>query len=71
MFRVPKNYYWLKNPQKDLLSYKGNVGILRIDLNNLLGQNPTFNCWASYKVVYSESFNFHFLGLWASKIRGP
>ena len=26
-----------------------------------------FNFWASCKVVYSESFNFYFLGFWASK----
>ena len=26
-----------------------------------------FNFWASYKVVNSESFNFYFLGFWASK----
>ena len=27
-----------------------------------------FNFWASYKVVYSESFNFYFLGFWASRV---
>ena len=27
-----------------------------------------FNFWASYKVVYSESFNFYLLGFWASKL---
>ena len=26
------------------------------------------NFGASYKVVYSESFNFNFLGFWASKL---
>ena len=26
-----------------------------------------FNFWASYKVLYSESFNFYFLGFWARK----
>ena len=26
-----------------------------------------FNFWASYKVVYSESFNFYFLGFWPSR----
>ena len=29
-----------------------------------------FNFWASYKVVYSESFNFYSLGFWASKCKG-
>ena len=28
-----------------------------------------FNFWASYKVVYSESFNFYSLGFWASKLK--
>ena len=27
-----------------------------------------FNFWASYKVVYSESFNFYFLWFWARKL---
>ena len=27
-----------------------------------------FNFWASFQVVYSESFNFYFLGFWASKL---
>ena len=30
-----------------------------------------FNFWASCKVVYSESFNFYFLGFWASKDPTP
>ena len=30
-------------------------------------KSQLFNFWASYKVVYSESFNFYFLGFWASK----
>ena len=29
-----------------------------------------FNFWASYKVVYSESFNFYFLVFWASRSFG-
>ena len=28
-----------------------------------------FNFWASYTVVYSESFNFYFMGFWASKVK--
>ena len=27
-----------------------------------------FNFWGSYKVVESESFNFYFLGFWASEV---
>ena len=29
-------------------------------------QTQLFNFWGSYKVVDSESFNFYFLGFWAS-----
>ena len=29
-----------------------------------------FNFWGSYKVVDSESFNFYFLGFWASEGAG-
>ena len=35
-------------------------------IKGLLAQNPTFQL-SSYRVVYSESFNFYFLGFWASK----
>ena len=37
---------------------------------HLLAVNSTFNFWGAYKVVDSESFNFYFLGFWASEFRG-
>ena len=38
----------------------------------LIGCKPQlFNFWGSYKVVDSESFNFCFLGLWASEEKNP
>ena len=35
-----------------------------------LKPNFFFNFWASEKVAYAESFNFYFLGFWASKNNG-
>ena len=39
----------------------------RKDLKTYWLQTQLFNFWGSYKVVDSESFNFCFLGFWASE----
>ena len=42
---------------------------LKIQPRKLKLQTQLFNFWGSQEVVDSESFNFYFVGFWASELK--